>query len=417
MTTAPPPALSQLTLTPVGNSTPATYLLRTPSTSFYVRESVYRIIEGIQQNLTYDQISAQLQDRGLAVSEQDVRQLAETTLARLNEHTASPTTGGVERMQYVFGKFTLLRPQHMPGLLRLLSGLFQPALMGVLSVVCLLATGLYFYQVSDTFIQQHRSIWQGNEGVWLVVAYGIYFTVFVCHELGHASATARFKLVPGDIGFGFYLVFPVFFADVSVIWALSRMKRIIVNLGGIYFQLLLNGLFVALAYSVPATYLFLSPIIILNSLVMLHSLNPFLRYDGYWIYSDLFNLPNLRTQSMRYWATLKRRTTQIFQGKAAASQLVTETEWPLFIYTVSSTLVLTGFAIVFVSLLYNSLKSAGTVLSYYGHWNLSAYQPDDLFTLGRTLFLLIVTGFFGHRIIQARLRRRVGVQSTQLLPV
>ncbi|HEX9957115.1 MAG TPA: hypothetical protein VGA96_07660 [Fibrella sp.] len=40
MTTAPPPALSQLTLTPVGNSTPATYLLRTPSTSFYVRESV-----------------------------------------------------------------------------------------------------------------------------------------------------------------------------------------------------------------------------------------------------------------------------------------------------------------------------------------------------------------------------------------
>ncbi len=362
MTTSSPTALSQLTLTPVGNSTPATYLLKTPSTSFYVRESVYQIIDGIQQQRTYAQISAQLQAQGLAVSEQEVRQLAETTLARLNEHTASPTTG-VARMQYVFGKFTLLKPQRFPGLLRLLSGLFHPLLMGVLSGVCLLATALYFYQVSDAFIQQHRSIWQGNEGVWLVVAYIIYFTVFVCHELGHASATARFKLVPGDIGFGFYLIFPVFFADVSVIWALSRMKRIIVNLGGIYFQLLLNGLFVAVAYAAPTTHLFLSPIIILNSLVMLHSLNPFLRYDGYWIYSDLFNLPNLRTQSMRYWATLQKRTTQIAQGEWPVSQLVTKKEVPLFIYTVSSTLVLTGFALVFVGVLYNSLINAGIVLA------------------------------------------------------
>ncbi|MEZ0611334.1 hypothetical protein ACAW74_22675 [Fibrella sp. WM1] len=404
MTTSPASALSHLEIAQVGTGMPTTYLLKTPATSFYVRESVYRIIEGLRQGLTYAQISAQLQADGLNVPEQAVQELAETTLTRLNE-PAPARPDVMANMQYVFGKITLLRPTRLPRLLRLLGHLFNPALMTVLVVSCLLATGLYFYQVTDTFISQHRSIWRGNEGIWLVVAYVIYFTVFMCHELGHASATRRFGLDPGDIGFGFYLIFPVFYADVSVIWALDRTRRIVVNLGGIYFQLLLNGLFVAVAYAFPATYLFLSPIIILNSLVMLYSLNPFLRYDGYWIYSDLFNLPNLRTQSRRYWATLKKRW-----GNVPVRQFVRPTEWPLFIYTVSSTVVLTVLAIVFVRVLYTSLVGVGVVFSYYGHWRLAEYHPDDLLTLARTLFLLIISGFFGHRLIKAR-RRPASVSS------
>ena len=59
------------------------------------------------------------------------------------------------------------------------------------------------------------------------------------HEFGHASACCYYNLPPGAIGICVYLNMLVFYADVSNVWHLSRGKRIVVNLGGVYFQMLL----------------------------------------------------------------------------------------------------------------------------------------------------------------------------------
>lgn len=406
------PVLVHLEIARVGSTSPATYLLKTATSSFYVGESVYRTINGLRKNLTYAQIASQLAAQGLNVSEQGVQNLAENTLAQLND----PATGSerpAARMDYIFGRVTLLRPQRMDRLMRLLGRLFSPVLMLSLSTLCLFATGLYFVQVSDVFLAEHRSIWDGNQGVWLVAAYVIYFGIFIAHELGHASATHRFGLLPGDIGFGFYLLFPVFYADVSVAWALDRTRRIIVNLGGIYFQLLLNGLFIGVAYAVPSTSLFISPLIILNSGVMLYSLNPFLRYDGYWIYSDLFNIPNLRKQSKQYRAILMERLKLSFRGKLPRSQWVRATEWPLCVYAISSKVVLSVLVFMFLKILIDSLARTGTILSYYGHPYINQYLTTDLVVLGRTFFLLLMTGLVIHRYVTAR--RLSAASASQLL--
>ena len=115
------------------------------------------------------------------------------------------------------------------------------------------------------------------------------------HEIGHTSAAKAFGAKSGGIGFGFYLLTPVLYADVSNIWILERKKRIIVNIGGIYFELIFASLLVLIAFFIGYKPLFFLPLAIVFK--TLFNLNPFMRNDGYWVLSDAINTPNLRKTS------------------------------------------------------------------------------------------------------------------------
>lgn len=130
---------------------------------------------------------------------------------------------------------------------------------------------------------------------FLFVIISLFLSTFF-HELGHASACKFYDVKPGGIGLGVYINMVVFYADVSNIWQLSRKERIVVNLGGIYFQSLLL---------IPCYFLFfytqdylLGYLILCTNLNFLFVLNPFFKFDGYWIMSDVLGVPNLRQRSM-----------------------------------------------------------------------------------------------------------------------
>lgn len=115
------------------------------------------------------------------------------------------------------------------------------------------------------------------------------------HELGHASASKKYSIEPGNIGFGFYLFMPVFFTDVSKIWRINRNSRIVVNVGGIYFDTLLSLVLIFVYYLTDWTGCIVLSYFI--SISILYNLNPLVRYDGYWVLVDLFNIPNLQKDS------------------------------------------------------------------------------------------------------------------------
>jgi putative peptide zinc metalloprotease protein len=117
----------------------------------------------------------------------------------------------------------------------------------------------------------------------------------IFHELGHASATYNFGGEHSGIGIGFYLFTPVMYADVSSAWKFDVGKRIIVNLAGIYFELLLGTTLILISFLLGIKALLIIPSIIL--IKTLFNLNPFFRTDGYWVLSDLLRTPNLRTTS------------------------------------------------------------------------------------------------------------------------
>jgi hypothetical protein len=119
------------------------------------------------------------------------------------------------------------------------------------------------------------------------------------HEIGHCAAASAFGARVGRIGFGIYWVSPAFFSDVSSAWTLSRWQRVVVDCGGIYFQTLACAVYAILAASVGShnVQTALQTSIMVNVLSIFCSLDPLMKYDGYWILSDALDIPNLRRRS------------------------------------------------------------------------------------------------------------------------
>ncbi|MDT4943327.1 MAG: putative peptide zinc metalloprotease protein [Pseudonocardiales bacterium] len=111
------------------------------------------------------------------------------------------------------------------------------------------------------------------------------------HELGHAAACAYGGAQPGVIGFGIYLVFPAFFTNVTDSYRLGRAGRIRTDLGGLYLNvwclLALGG-----AYLTTGQGVFLLTALLMH-LEMLQQLVPTVRFDGYFLLSDIAGVPDL----------------------------------------------------------------------------------------------------------------------------
>ncbi len=134
-------------------------------------------------------------------------------------------------------------------------------------------------------------------------------TIFILHELGHAIAAKNYGSKPKEIGFGFYLLTPALYCNLSDIWKLSISKRIIVNLSGVYVQTLLS--FLLILINVFINEPLIHQLIFTNFVIIIINLNPFLKYDGYWILTDFLDSPNLRTESFH---SLKLILKQKFRG-------------------------------------------------------------------------------------------------------
>ncbi len=120
------------------------------------------------------------------------------------------------------------------------------------------------------------------------------------HELGHASACKYFGIKHGGIGIGLYLNFPVLYTDVTNIWQLSRKHRFIVNIAGVYFQSIL--LLCLLIFYIFTNWDIIRYLILTLNLNFLITLNPFFKFDGYWIISDILGIPNLRQRSKEFFS-------------------------------------------------------------------------------------------------------------------
>src|SRR5580704_2979708 len=125
-----------------------------------------------------------------------------------------------------------------------------------------------------------------RDPVDLLVVLGLSVVSALFHECGHAAGCRYGGARPGVIGVGIYLVWPSFFTNVTDSYRLSRAGRLRTDLGGVYFNLIfilaLAGLYAATSSAI------LLLVIAITHLEMLDQLLPFVRFDGYFILSDLF---------------------------------------------------------------------------------------------------------------------------------
>ena len=170
------------------------------------------------------------------------------------------------------------------------SFLFRKTVMFPL-MIAVLAADICFFCITDNLLT-----FNGSANAYMVIGMLIFMVASsLFHELGHASACKHFGIRHGGIGFGLYLNFPVLYTDVTEVWRLRRTDRCIVNLAGVYFQMYILLALLALFYvtgSDTVRYMILT----LN-LGFIMTLNPFFKFDGYWIASDVLGIPNLRNRS------------------------------------------------------------------------------------------------------------------------
>ena len=125
----------------------------------------------------------------------------------------------------------------------------------------------------------------------LLAVLGLTVVSAVFHECGHATGCRSGGARPGVIGIGLYLLWPSFFTNVTDSYRLSRGGRLRTDLGGVYFNavfiLALAGLYAAT--SAPVLLLAIA----LTHLEMLEQMLPVVRFDGYFILSDLAGVPDL----------------------------------------------------------------------------------------------------------------------------
>jgi putative peptide zinc metalloprotease protein len=198
--------------------------------------------------------------------------------------------------------------------------LFHPGALIVI-IAAALAT-IVFAGLSVGSVIQKTPSWETlTSPLYLTTMLLAFVVIKVFHELGHGLASRRFGGNCSEMGILFLVFLPCLYCDVSQTWKQpNRFKRAMVALAGVYVEILIaTACFWVWFLSAPGflhTCAF-SLMIIASLNTLLVNGNPLLRYDGYYVLSDLANVPNLAQTSQQQ---LARAVQKLFFYDADDSQ-------------------------------------------------------------------------------------------------
>lgn len=163
----------------------------------------------------------------------------------------------------------------------------------------------------------------------------LYPLVKALHEFGHAYATRLWGGAVHEMGIMMLVLFPVPYVDSSASHRFSsKNRRLVVCASGIMVEVFLaaaallvwantdHGLVHDLAFDI---------FIIGGISTLLFNANPLLRFDGYYLLSELIEIPNLGTRSDQYLGYLFKRYLLAIPGQRSPVTAKGEVKW-LVIY-------------------------------------------------------------------------------------
>ncbi len=138
----------------------------------------------------------------------------------------------------------------------------------------------------------------------IVVCIALLLAVTVCHEFAHGLTCKHFGGSVHDMGFLLLFFLPAFYCNVSDAWLFrEKWKRLLVTFAGSYFELFLWSLAV-FVWRISATDTMINYVmwvlITLSGARVLFNFIPLIRLDGYYLLSDLLEIPNLRSRGIQY---------------------------------------------------------------------------------------------------------------------
>ena len=134
-----------------------------------------------------------------------------------------------------------------------------------------------------------------------LLAYGTaLFFVKWLHELGHAFTAKRFGCRVPTMGIAFLVMWPMAYTDTNETWRLNNnIQRLKVACAGIATELII-AVWATLAWTLLPNGELRGAVFFLATTSWVATLavnaSPFLRFDGYFILSDLLDIPNLHAR-------------------------------------------------------------------------------------------------------------------------
>ena len=202
---------------------------------------------------------------------------------------------------YLFVRIPLIKPERF---LRATQAAYEwlckPLVMALIAALGLLGIWRVLNQW-DAFAQTFLYFfsWQG------ALLYGLALALSkLLHEFGHAYTARHYGLRVPTMGLAIMMLWPMLYTDTSEGWKLhSRRARLGIGAAGVVAELMLAGI-AALAWSVlpegplkSAAYI-LAAVTWISTLAI--NLNPFMRFDGYYLLMDAIDLPNLHERSFAF---------------------------------------------------------------------------------------------------------------------
>lgn len=222
----------------------------------------------------------------------DWRQLA------VAAHRARPGWGQWLLHHYLFFKVPLFRPQaFLERTLPLASLFYRRGVLGSIAAIGIF--GLYLVSRQwDEFLSTFHS-YLSLEGI---AAFAIaLLAIKALHELGHGYSVVRHGGHVPSMGVAFMLMTPMLYTDVTDAWRLrSRRQRLLIDSAGIIVELMIacvatflwsflpEGMLKGIVFVAATTGWIMSLAI---------NLNPFMRFDGYFVACDLAGIANLQPRS------------------------------------------------------------------------------------------------------------------------
>jgi putative peptide zinc metalloprotease protein len=209
---------------------------------------------------------------------------------------------------YLFFRIPVIRPQKvLASLMPFLRWVYTPTMAYIVLGAAL--SGLYLVARQwDVF----RSTFIDQLTLAGIFSYGVALLFSKClHELGHAFTATRYGVRVAHMGIAMLVLLPMPYTDTSESWKLTNPKqRLHIAAAGIVTELALAAfatLFWALADdgALKNALFFLATTSWILTLAV--NLSPFMRFDGYFIFSDLIDFPNLHERSGAIAKTFWRR--------------------------------------------------------------------------------------------------------------
>lgn len=131
----------------------------------------------------------------------------------------------------------------------------------------------------------------------------VIFAVVTIHEFAHGLALKHFGGKVEEMGFLILYFIPAFYCNVSDAWLLRKRDRIRVTLAGAYAQFFLWAV-ATIAWRLLAPETLASRVCLISiaftAVQTVFNFNPLIRLDGYYLLSDIVEVPNLRPKAIAY---------------------------------------------------------------------------------------------------------------------